>query len=241
MSNSMHAGPGRLAKSAIISIAVGFGVALAASGQDASSLKSKYDAARAAGDWNAAEAAARQLLAMQSTSWEYQKALADAQFGEAKYAEALASYQSAISRAEGMSDDAARKAVGQMLTNSGNAKLKLHDNEGAIALYERAARTDPTPATAYFNLCATEYNMGQMTPAESSCDKAIEFDPKKADAYFIKGSIMIGNAAVAAGGKTTFPPRTEATLRKYLELAPSGSHVEDVKQMLDFVKSSATN
>ena len=39
--------------------------------------------------------------------------------------------------------------------------LKLKQNDAAIAAYGKAATLDPHPATAYFNLCATMYNVGK--------------------------------------------------------------------------------
>ena len=111
--------------------------------QDAASLKSQYDAARAAADWKMAETLARQLITTEPGKWDYQRALADAQFGERKYAEAVESYKSATAMAEALSNDAAKKAVVPMLTAAGNAEVKLNNYDAAIALFEKAARTDP--------------------------------------------------------------------------------------------------
>jgi len=65
------------------------------------------------------------------------------------------------------------------------------------------------------------------------CDKAIAADPKKADAYFIKGSTLFGSGKLDAQGKYIVPPGTLETLKKYLELAPDGAHAGDVKAMLE--------
>jgi hypothetical protein len=66
------------------------------------------------------------------------------------------------------------------------------------------------------------------------CDKAIAADPTKADAYFIKGSALFGDARIE-NGKMVLPDGAMQALQKYLELAPSGSHVTDVKAMLTSV------
>jgi len=66
----------------------------------------------------------------------------------------------------------------------------------------------------------------------SACDKAIEGRPKKADAYFLKGSLLFGNGAVKPNGKYSVPKGTADALEKYLVLAPTGGHAEEVKQML---------
>ena len=48
------------------------------------------------------------------------------------------------------------------------------------------------PGQAYFNICAIEYNdsLTTLDPVKA-CDKAIASDPTIADAYFIKGSILV--------------------------------------------------
>jgi len=71
--------------------------------------------------------------------------------------------------------------------------------------------------------------------ASSACDKAIAADPNKADAYFIKGSVMIGmsDGKLDPQGHLIVPPGTTDALKKYLELAPEGGHAGDVKAMLD--------
>ena len=87
--------------------------------------------------------------------------------------------------------------IGRIFTMIGNANLKLKKNDAAVAAYTKAAKIDPNAAVAYFNLCVTLHNMGE--PAAKSvpaCDKAIAADPKKADTYFIKGSIMLGEATI---------------------------------------------
>jgi hypothetical protein len=70
----------------------------------------------------------------------------------------------------------------------------------------------------------------------SERDKAIAADPKKADAYFIKGSVMVGQGAVGKNGKMTVPAGTVETLKQYLVLAPDGGHAKEVNDMLDFLK-----
>ena len=77
------------------------------------------------------------------------------------------------------------------LTNEGNAYLKLKKSEQAMAAYSQAARLSPDPGTAYFNLCATAYNNGDMKASLSACDKAIaaEFPRMVANnARFILGT-----------------------------------------------------
>ena len=176
------------------------------------------------------------MAVAQTPSWAGDQAAADADFANGQYQDAAALYARAIAAAESGQPDAATKAqIAKMLVSEGNCFLKLRRTQEATAAYEKAAPLSPTPALAYFNLCATYYNTGNTTDALSACDKAIQFDPNKADAYFIKGSLLVAQSTLV-NGKTQAPPGTVATLNKYLELAPNGPHASDVRQMLDYVK-----
>jgi tetratricopeptide (TPR) repeat protein len=205
----------------------------AAQSENQNALVAKAQAALDAKQWPNAEAALKQLSASEPR-WEYFEALGAAQFNQGHFADSLDSYQHAIELAE---KNASPVAIAQIYTTIGNANLKLKKNDAAIAAYNKAATLSPNPAVAYFNLCATMYNMGQ--PAAKTvpvCDKAIAADPKKADAYFIKGSALYGEGAVDKSNKYIVPPGTVDALKQYLVLAPDGPHVQDVKAMLDALK-----
>jgi tetratricopeptide (TPR) repeat protein len=196
-------------------------------------------------DWATAEPILTKLIAINPNRWDFQQTLGDAQLNEGKYDEAVATYEKAIPLADaaskGETKDAksdpakAKAAVGQMLTNEGNAYLKLKKNDKAIEAYTKAASMAPNPATAYFNICATQYNTGNTQGALAACDKAIAADPTRADAYFIKGSLMVGESKLDKDGKLQAAPGTSEALNKYLELAPDGPHANDVKAMLQAI------
>jgi len=210
-------------------------------------LIAQLNPALQAKDWATAEPILTKLIAMNPNRWDYQQALGNAQFGEGKFEEAVATYEKAIPIAENASkgdapkdpkagDPAKAKAgVAQMLTNEGNAYLKLKQNDKAIAAYTKAASMDPNPGTAYFNICATQYNTGNTQGVLAACDKAIAADPNRADAYFIKGSLMVGDSKLDKDGKMQAPPGASEALNKYLELAPDGPHANDVKAMLQAI------
>jgi tetratricopeptide (TPR) repeat protein len=216
--------------------------------QGENALINQLNPALQAKNWAAAEPILVQLIAINPNRWDFQQTLADAQLNEGKYDEAVATYEKAIPLAEAAakadpktdpkSDPAkAKAAVGQMLTNEGNAYSKLKKSDKAIESYTKAAAMDPNPGTAYFNLCATEYNSGHTEGALAACDKAIAADPKRADAYYIKGSLLIASSTTEKDGKVKPVPGTAEALNKYLELAPDGGHANDVKQMLAYIGS----
>jgi tetratricopeptide (TPR) repeat protein len=217
-------------------MAVALWLALAASpafAQAAASiLPADVQAAIDAKDWQKAEDLLAPLIA-QAPRWAYYEALGKAQLNLRQDADAALSYQRAVEMAR--REPAAKSAIGRLLIGEGNTQLRLHDTAAAIDLYRQAAALDPNPAVAYFNLCATEYNSGATAGALADCDKAIAVDPGKADAYFIKGSLLFADGKLV-DGKWVGPPGASEALGKYLALAPDGAHASDVKQMLDMLK-----
>ena len=55
-------------------------------------------------------------------------------------------------------------------------------------------------------MCAGAFNAGDVKAALSGCDKAIAADPNKADAWFIKGSLMFADSTTGPGGKIYIRP-----------------------------------
>jgi tetratricopeptide (TPR) repeat protein len=205
----------------------------AAQSENQNALVAKAQAALDAKQWPDAEAALKQLSSSEPR-WEYFEALGAAQFNQGHFADSLVSYQHAIELA---GKNASPAAMAQIYTTIGNANLKLKKNDAAIAAYNKAATLSPNPAVAYFNLCATMYNMGQpAAKTVPACDKAIAADPKKADAYFVKGSSLYGEGALDKSNKFVVPPGALAALKQYLVLAPDGPHAQDVKAMFDALK-----
>jgi tetratricopeptide (TPR) repeat protein len=205
-------------------------------------------AALNAKNYDGAIPALEQLTQMDPNRWQFFQALGNAQLNTNQYDKAVESYEKGIAVTQKVvsgeikdpkNPDAdpvkAKTGMAQMLQNEGNAYLKMNKKDQAIATFEKAASMDPNPGTAYFNICATQYNSGNMDGAEAACDKAIAADPNKADAYFIKGSAMFGKGKMDASNKWTVPPGTTEALNKYLQLAPDGAHANDVKQMLESV------
>jgi tetratricopeptide (TPR) repeat protein len=204
----------------------------AAQGANEKSLVAKAQAALDAKQWPDAEAALKQLVSSEPR-WEYLEALGNAQGNQGHYEDSIASYQGAIDIAQ---KNAVSGVLARIYTTMGNANLKLKRNDAAISAYNQAATLDANSGVAYFNICAVLCNIGETVKTLAACDKAIAADPKKADAYFIKGSVMVGQGAVGKNGKMTVPAGTVETLKQYLVLAPDGGHAKEVKDMLEFLK-----
>jgi tetratricopeptide (TPR) repeat protein len=188
-------------------------------------------------NWQQAADTLNRLIAL-DPRWDYYQMLGGAELNLGQYQEAIDAYDKGIAGAH--ADKAIPRAklhaaLAQMLTNKGNAFPKLKQNDEAIAAFKDAAGYSASPGTAWFNICATEYNIGNTTDAVATCDKAIAANPKKADAYFIKGSVLFGNSALDKDKNFVVPAGTIEALKKYLELAPDGAHSGDVHQMLDYM------
>jgi tetratricopeptide (TPR) repeat protein len=150
-----------------------------------------------------------------------------------KYGAAVTAYQKALSLNAALAKPnpeisaVANNQLGQALSKEGKTK------EAADA-YDAAAKADPTKAaTYYFNEAATLFNASDMDDAAAAADRAITADPTKADAYYIKGQALIQKATVdPKTQKITAPADCVAAYQKYLELAPTGAHAEEVKGIL---------
>jgi lipoprotein NlpI len=100
-----------------------------------------------------------------------------------------------------------------------------------------SALSQDNSAKAHWNVCATAYNNGINDVAISECKKTIALDPSRADAYFVLGSVYVGEATIDAKGNFTAQPGTIDLLKKYLELAPNGAHAADTQAMIDILQN----
>jgi len=152
---------------------------------------------------------------------------------QTKYTDAAASYKKAIdanAASKKPNVETAAAAYNQM----GQALAKSGDGGGASSAYEEAAKAQPANAGMYFyNEAATLYNAGKLDEAAVAADKAIAADPKRADAYYIKGQALIPKASVdSKTQKITAPPGCVEAYQQYLELVPEGPRSEEVKGIL---------
>ena len=78
-------------------------------------LIAQLNPALQAKDWATAEPILTKLIAMNPNRWDYQQALGNAQFGEGKFEEAVATYEKAIPIAENASKGDAQDPKGLIL------------------------------------------------------------------------------------------------------------------------------
>jgi len=206
---------------------------------------------------DAAIDACTQGIAADPAQPEYYQILAGMESNLERYEDAIPVYEKGIRMAErkreanqvsvslparGMADmmsaeqvllpegDAAYKArAGQMLLAEGNAYFQLKNYQQAAGLFARAARWHDYPALAYFNLCATQFDVRKWKAAVEACDQAISSDAKMADAYYVKASALAGQAAEQGKVQSS---QAVVALHRYLELAPDGAYAGDARALL---------
>jgi tetratricopeptide (TPR) repeat protein len=117
----------------------------------------------------------------------------------------------------------------------GQAYAKQGDVKDSADAYDAAAKLVPASAGMYYyNEAATLYNAGKLDEAAAAADKAIAADPKRAEAYYIKGQALIPKATYdEKTKKITAPPACVEAYQMYLQLAPDGPHAADVKGVLE--------
>jgi hypothetical protein len=214
------------------------------------SLIIKFQGARQAQNWKEAEDALKQVLAAvpDTSRWEFFQALGETQSKAGDFQDATQTFEKGIQVAQQFvsgslppdpkvpsADPAkAKTGIGQMLTSEGNAWFNLKNPDKAAELYGKAAEMSPTPAVAYYNLCAIQFNNNNLTAAVAACEKSIAADPSMANPWFIKGSVLY-KGGKTENGKYVAPQGTAEALNKYLELAPNGEHAAEAKTLLQIM------
>ena len=141
---------------------------------------------------------------------------------EAKFESAAEHYQKAV----------AIKDVPSYHAGMADAYARARKTDDAVREYQLAAAGSPASAAQYwYNIAAVYTNAGKIDEANAACDKAIAADPNYAEAYYLKGTNLLGKATLN-GNKMVAPPGTEDALKKYLELKPDGPNAEAAKALL---------
>ena len=195
------------------------------------------------GKYDAAIEKCNQASADDPTQWGPYQVLGGVYTAANKPNDALEAYQKGIAAAqkmlEGQPDSRTKIGLGQMLNSEGHLLVKQKKYDEAIGVFTQAAESAAYPAMPYFNLCATYYNLKRSQDAVAACDKAIASDPKLADAYYVKASILFGKGQLEHG-KYAVPQGTTEALNKYLEYAPFGEHARTVREMINQLNKDMT-
>lgn len=219
------------------------------------SLNEKLNAAKTAsdaGDYDTAIATLNEANQMDATRDVIWFRLADAYRMSAvkqtdpaekqkRFENAATDYQKAIELRQNATtkDPDANVKIAAYYNNLAEVYSKSNKVDDAVKSYQQAATLDPAHAGQYlFNTGAVLTNAGKVDDAVVAFDKVIAADPTKADAYYWKGVNLVGKATTDKSGKVIAAPGTEEAFSKYLELAPSGSHAEEAKAMLQYIGST---
>ena len=186
-----------------------------------------------------AAAACEKAISADPNRWEPYQIIGSLEQNAEHNQEAITSYGKGIEVAQkaisaGTDVARAKVALGQMLSAQGN--LYVHDKkfEEAIGFFQKAVEVDAYPALDYFNICAAYYDINNHESALEACNKAIESDPKMADPYFVKASMLYSQGKVEHG-RFNAPPAASEALTKYLELDPNGPRAATAKEMLQHI------
>ncbi|SFS20921.1 Tetratricopeptide repeat-containing protein [Granulicella pectinivorans] len=159
-----------------------------------------------------------------------------------KYKDAAASYQKGIDL-NAVAKKPSPETAGAAYNQLGQALAKSGDPKAASAAYDGAAKAQPAQSGMYmFNEAATLLNAGLNDDAALAADKAIAADPKRADAYYIKGQALISKVTVdPKTQKIVAPPGCVEAYQKYLEIAPDGPHAKDVADILTGIGATVSS
>lgn len=98
---------------------------------------------------------------------------------------------------------------------------------------DKAIQLDPPGAGKYYyNMGALLVNGGQSEAAGEEFKKAIDADPKYADAQYQYGLYLTSKAQTDPSGKITPAPGTIEALQKYLDLKPDGQFAASAKELI---------
>jgi len=127
-------------------------------------------------------------------------------------------------------------ALGEVYARGGKAA-------DAPAEYDAAAKINPTKAAFYYqNETVVFFNTGNADLQAAAADKAIAADPKAPLPYYLKGQALAGKITVdPKTGAYIVPPGCAEAYNKYLELAPTGQYVADVKALLAATQTKVDN
>jgi tetratricopeptide (TPR) repeat protein len=105
----------------------------------------------------------------------------------------------------------------------------------------KAAALAPTQAGMYFyNLGAVLTNNNQLEAAGQAFKRAVDADPKHADAQYQYGMYLVSKAQTTADGKVQMVEGTREAFQAYLDLKPTGQFADSAKGILQTMESTVS-
>lgn len=173
----------------------------------------------AAGQWDAAEAAFREILVKTPSIPEVHYNLGYVATQKKDWASAEAAYLKAIELRPNYGD--AYVALATVYQDHGNAAK-------AMEIMTKAAEAAGDDAKVHFNLGVFYLNSGKSAEAEVSFRKAVELDPSNPEPYFHLGTLEVGQNKV---------PEAIASLEKYLSMNPQNpQNLATAQGLLGYLK-----
>ncbi len=123
--------------------------------------------------------------------------------------------------------------------NLGNVLAKVGKIDDARAAYTKSAELDPPNAGfAWRNFGISLYQSNRMQEGVEPLKKAVEIDPKNAQAWYLLGACLVASADYKQVGdkvEVTLKPGTVEAYQKALELDPNGTWGKQAKDGLEQV------
>jgi len=118
--------------------------------------------------------------------------------------------------------------------STGNTLAKEGKSQDAAAAFENAVKLEPQNAAMFYgNEAAVLFNANQLDGAAAAADKAIASDPTKPTPYYIKGQALIAKSTFdSKTNKIIPPPGCVDAYQKFLQLEPTGTRSDQVKEVL---------
>jgi tetratricopeptide (TPR) repeat protein len=160
--------------------------------------------------------------------------LARAQTGLESCLDAEANFKKALDLAL-KADSPRPEVVGAAEAGLGEVYARTLMVDEANAAFDAAAKADPSSAAKYLrNQAVIFYDARNFSAQIDAADKAIQADPNLAILYYIKAAGLAEDARVdPETNKLILPTGCADAFRKYLQLAPNGSHAAEVATILE--------
>lgn len=169
--------------------------------------------------------------------------LGQAQVGLKKYDEGEATFKK-ILELEAAAKKPDASIIGGAQAGLGEIYARSNKAPEANAAYDAAVKANPTQASFYLKNEAVVFFQEHNSDAQAAAaEQAITADPTQALAYYLKGNGLIAKTTVdTKTNKLVAPAGCLEAYQKYIDLAPTGAYVAEVKGILaGFQQTLPTN